>query len=276
MTNTTQAQKRLITSARLLRAYFEHKFTVSIELLTEAPSEPNPTDIPFTGVPEDYGLWGLRAGQELNAEQKVEVSEMCASILGGLERLEKKRAALEDLQTQMETVLEGESISNVIAFQRRPRTGLTVASDKKYILKLDCLIEGQSVEEIHRMAMELHSQSQRLIFLNYLELSDRQRGSITHLLELGPIHLFVPAVHELNALEQEMLRHLVLQDTLSRPLVMAGTTVSYSELLTAENIDRDLLTQLARAYIKLTRPFSEYKQQGLIHYFLDTLSSSPT
>ena len=73
-----------------------------------------------------------------------------------------------------------------------------------------------------------------------------------------------------------MLRHLVLQDTLSRPLVMAGTTVSYSELLTAENIDRDLLTQLARAYIKLTRPFSEYKQQGLIHYFLDTLSSSPT
>jgi hypothetical protein len=33
---------------------------------------------------------------------------------------------------------------------------------------------------------------------------------------------------------------------------------------------------LSRAYIKLTRPFAEYKEQGLIHYFLDSLSENPT
>ena len=34
--------------------------------------------------------------------------------------------------------------------------------------------------------------------------------------------------------------------------------------------------KLSRAYIKLTRPFREYKDQGLIHYFLDSLSQNPT
>lgn len=268
-----------MTSARLLRAYFEHKFTVEMELLTERPPAPMTTDIPFSKPAEEYGIWGLRSSKELNAEQRIEIADMCASILGGLESLERKRQALEDVQTHMERLLEGESVSNVIAFQRRSpplRSGLSIANDKRYSLRLDCLIEGKSVDEIHRMATELHAQSQRLIFLDYRELSDAQRTSLTHLLSLGPIHLFVPAVHDLSALEQEMLRHMTREDSLTRPLVMAGSILSYADLLSCKGIDAELVAHLARAYIKLTRPFSEYKQQGLIHYFLDTLSSSPT
>lgn len=66
------------------------------------------------------------------------------------------------------------------------------------------------------------------------------------------------------------------EESLTRPIVMAGTTLNYADLLAHKGIDIDLIAHLARAYIKLSRPFSEYKQQGLIHYFLDTLSSNPT
>jgi hypothetical protein len=240
---------------------------------------PSAADIPFSRPASEYGIWGLRSTKELNPEQRLEITDMCASILGGLENLERKRNALEDMQMKMERLLEGESVSNVIAFQRRSPTlksSLSLANDKRYSLRLDCLIEGKSVDEIHRMATELHSQSQRRIFLDYRELSELHRTSLTHLLSLGPIHLFIPTVHDLSPLEQEMLRHMTREDSLTRPLVMAGTILGYADLLSCKGIDAELVSHLARAYIKLTRPFSEYKQQGLIHYFLDTLSSSPT
>jgi len=88
--------------------------------------------------------------------------------------------------------------------------------------------------------------------------------------------LLVPDILQLGFLEQEILRSVLERDTAQRPLLMVGALHSYADLRDNPKIDRDFLTSLARAYIKLTRPFSEYKDQGLIHYFLDSLSQSPT
>ncbi len=280
MTNWMQAHRRLLTSARILKAFYESKLQMDVELLTEAPTPPLETDVSFAPSVTGYGIWGLRPSKPLAPGVHEEISDMCEGILGGLEEMDVKREALERMQMQMEKNLNGEIPSNVIVLHRKPavRAGrmLSSAPHKTYMLKLDCLIEAVTTSEVHKMAMELHSQGSRMAFVDYSELEPLQRQSLSHLMALGSITLYVPDILALNAYEQEIFRHLIQQTTLSRPLLMVGSVKPYSELRGEPAIDDEFLTLLARAYIKLTRPFSEYKEQGLIHYFLDSLSSNPT
>jgi len=276
MSNWIQAQRRLLKSARILKAYYESKLQMDVELLTEAPVPVLESDVGFSGSVTGYGLWGLRPSKPIPADIQAEIAQMCESILGGLEELETKRDALERLQQQMERALNGEMPSNVIALRRpQSRTGRSTP-EKMVRLKLDCLIEAVSTDEVKKMAMEIHSQSSRVAFVNYNDLDRKICQSISQLIGLGAITLYVPDIMELPLYEQEIFRHLMIHPALQRPLLMVGSVIPYSELRTKQNIDEEFLTLLARAYIKLTRPFSEYKEQGLIHYFLDSLSSDPT
>ncbi len=253
---------------------------MDVELLTEAPTPPLDTDVSFIPSVTGYGIWGLRPSKPVPPAVQAEISEMCESILGGLEDMDVKREALERMQIQMEKNLNGELPSNVIELHRKPLSRIShlpsSSSGKTYMLKLDCLIEASQTSEVHKMAMELHSQSSRMAFVDYSKLDLKQRQSISHLMGLGAISLYVPDIMTLTLYEQEIFRHLMQQNTLNRPLLMVGSVKTYSDLRGEARVDKEFLTLLARAYIKLTRPFSEYKEQGLIHYFLDSLSSNPT
>ncbi len=273
-------QSRLLKSVRIIKAFYESKLQAPLELLKEAPADLTERDLAFSGAVTAYGMWGLRSAKPLSNEIRTEMLAMFESVLGGLEELETKRQHLERMQLHLERALNGTTPDNVIAIRRKPlvahRGGATFETDRRYLLKLDCLIEGKNVEEIHKMAMELHTQGSRMAFLDYTKLEPAQRQSISQLLGMGAITLYIPNLLDVTPLEQEILRHVILQDTLQRPLLMVGTTMSYGDLRGEAKIDSELLVLLSRAYIKLTRPFSEYKEQGLIHYFLDTLSESPT
>lgn len=276
MANWIQAHRRLLTSARLLKAFYETKLNIELELLTEAPVPVLEGDLRFSESVAGYGLWGLRPARPLPDGTLTEIREMCDSILGGIGQLEEKREALERMQLQMERALNGDRPSNVIAFHRKPAAkSRSLNSERIFMLKLDCLIEASDTEEVRRMAMEIHAQSSRVAFVEHKDLDSNARQSITQLLNLGPITLFIPDILELSLFEQEILRHLLRQPVQQRPLLMVGCVIPYSELR-GRAVDEEFLTLLARAYIKLTRPFSEYKDQGLIHYFLDSLSSDPT
>lgn len=276
-----QEQNRLLKSVRIIKAFYESKLETPLELLNQAPTPVTEGDLAFTGAVTSYGVWGLRSNKPLSAELRQEMTEMCESLLGGLESLENKREQLERMQAQLEQALNGSTPDNVISLRRRtslaPSTSrLGSVPTRRFSLKRDCLMEGPNVDDLHKMATEIHEQGRRIAFINYSTLEIHQRQSISQLLGLGPITLYVPNILQLSLYEQEILRHVILQETAQRPLLMVGSPLSYSDLRGDERVDVNLLALLAKTYVKLTRPFSEYRDQGLIHYFLDSLSENPT
>jgi hypothetical protein len=238
MNEVIKARGRLLRQAKALKAYFDRKV------------KSNPLSII---APEE-------------ARRALE------SLLESAQQLEVDRDQIILLEQHLEMNRE-ENRSNVIPL-RRPRGPAfgTGANDKRWTLKLDCLIESPHVSEIHKMALELHSHSQRYAFLEFRDLDKNARKDLGELTSLGAISLFVPSILDLTSFEQEMLRQLILQDTLQRPLLMVGSTLPYAELRCEPGLHLDFLAVLSRAYIKLSRPFSEYKEKDLIHYFLDSLS----
>jgi hypothetical protein len=274
MTTETQEQGRLHRAARALKAYFEQKLKVAMELLAEAPDTLGAGDVRFSYNMSQHGLWGLRATEPLEDSHQTEIYQTFQSILGGVDHMEQRLTDSARLEGKLAETLE-ELPSNVIPL-RRVGTAYVPArrNDRRWILKLDCLIESKYVSEIHKMAMELHSHSGRYAFVEYRDLNPSQRKNVSELLSMGAISLFIPDILELTPEEQKTLLALMSVETVQRPLLMAGATIPYPELRCVAGVDLEFLARLARAYIKLSRPFREYKEQGLIHYFLDSMSEN--
>lgn len=193
------------------------------------------------------------------------------SLLESAQQLEVDRDQILLLEKHLEQSRE-EMPSNVIPIHRPRRRFVSGETEKRWTLKLDCLIESPHISEIHKMALELHSHSRRYAFIEFRDLDKNARRDLGELTSLGAITLFIPSILDLTSFEQEMLRQVILQETLERPLLMVGSTLPYSELRGEPGLNLDFLAVLSRAYIKLSRPFNEYKEKDLIHYFLDSLS----
>ncbi len=275
-TQTERARSRILRSARVLKAYFEHKLKQNLELLTEAPNEPLIDGVQFDLTVSGWGIWGLRASRPLDEGVQTEISTTFHGLLGAMDHLENKSFDLFRLQEKFEESLE-EPPANVLAFRRplaqtgRPWIAPT-SLKRRWVLRLDCLIQSQSVSDIHKMALELHTQSQRCAFVEYHSLDAASRLDVEQLMQLGAINLFVPNVLDISLREQEILRVLLEQETSRRPLLMVGATLPLPDLRGEPAIHLEFLLLLSRAYIKLSRPFAEYRDKGLIHYFLDSLA----
>lgn len=275
---TGVSSSRIMRSAKLLSAFFEHKLQTQLELLTEAPAEPVIEGMQFDLRLASIGIWGIRSGIPLGEKLQSEISATFHGLLGAMDDMEVARDALIRLEDRLQAAMS-DLPSNVIPLRRptgAPFKGISSVRDKRWILRLDCLIESPDPEDIHKMALELHSQSQRVGFLEYSSLDRTTRLNLSELLQLGSVTLFVPNILDLFLDEQRVLVDLVQQNSTFRPLLMVGAPIPYSDLRSEPQINLDLLALLSRAYIKLSRPFAEYKEQGLIHYFLDSLSQNPT
>lgn len=276
--NNDAQSLRLLKSARILRAYFEQKLQTSLELLTEAPIEPLKEGMQFDLHLNRFGIWGIRSHTPLSEKSQSEIAASFHGLLGAMNELESRRHELVDLEARILASVS-EIPSNVIPIRRglniRPKPFQAVR-DRRWILRIDCLIESERAQDIHKMAMELHSHSHRFAFLEYAALSRNCRLNLSELKQLGSVSLFIPNILDLSLEEQTVLAALVRENSLQRPLLMVGAPVAYSELRGEPQIHLEFLALLSRAYIKLTRPFAEYKDQGLIHYFLDSLSQNPT
>lgn len=269
---------RVMRSARVLTAYFEHKFKLSLELLSEAPKEPLNEGVQFDLEVGSWGIWGLRSSAPLTEKNQTEISASFHSLLGAMDNLEKRKHDLLRLQEKYEAAT-ADLPSNVIPLRSlrlsRP-TISSASSDKRWLVKQDCLIESHSLTDIHKMALELHSHSRRFIFMDYRDLDKNTRLNLSELSQLGRVTLYVGNILNLQMEEQEVLRQLATTDSADRPLLMVGANMTYSELRNEPAIHLEFLLLLSRAYIKLTRPFSEYRDKGLIHYFLDSLAQNPS
>lgn len=272
---TEAPRGRLLRSARVLRAYFEHRLNLKLELLTEAPTGPLDAGMQFDTRISQLGVWGLRSNAPIAEKQQSEISATFHGVLGALDNLEDRRRELVFIQERL-TLVPDELPSNVIPLRRSlaPKAGpFSSVRDKRWHLRLDCLIESSDTSEIHKMAFELHSQSERYAFVEYKDLDRNCRLNLSEMQELGVVSIFIPSILDLTGEEQRVLRELMQTDSSHRPLLMVGANVPYSDLRAEPTIDLEFLVLLSRAYIKLTRPFREYKEQGLIHFFLDSLST---
>jgi len=272
------ASSRALRSARVLKAYFEHKLNLELELLMEAPSEPLNEGMQFDLNVGSWGIWGLKSSAPLSDKMQSEISASFHSLLGAIDSSEKRQFELSRLQELYEKTTANLP-ENVIPLHRTKTTRIPAHSPKRkksWMLKQDCLIESKAVLDIHKMALELHDNASRPVFFNYHDLDKDVRLNLSELISLGAVNLFVPNILELSHQEQDVLRQLGNVPSDNRPLLMVGASTSFSQLRTEPAIHLDFLLHLSRAYIKLTRPFSDYRDQGLIHYFLDSLAQSPS
>src|SRR5437870_5145354 len=91
MTTLTQEQSRLHRAARTLKAYFERKLQVDLQLLSEPPEMVGSGDVRFSYNMSQYGLWGLRAPLPLEDAQQTEIYSTFHSILGAVDQMEQRR-----------------------------------------------------------------------------------------------------------------------------------------------------------------------------------------
>jgi hypothetical protein len=271
---------RAMRSARVLKAYFEHKLKLTLELLTDAPQEPLKEGMQFDLQVGSWGIWGLKSSGPLSEKVQSEISASFHSLLGAIDSSEKRQFDLSRLQEKYEMTIASLP-TNVIPLHRtrsatQPPAYSPTPRRKNWILKQDCLLESRNLADVHKMALELHEYSQRPIFVNYHDLDKETRLNLSELSGIGVVNLFVPNILDLSKDEQEVLWQMGISKIGNRPLLMVGASLSYSELRSEPAIHLEFILHLSRAYIKLTRPFTEYRDKGLIHYFLDSLAQSPS
>jgi hypothetical protein len=278
-TQVEAASGRMVKSAYVLKAYFEQRFKAPIELLNSKPDDaPESRCVAFHRELQALGLWGCQAAIDLSLQDKEEISHTFQTILGTMGRLDRQQSDVARLQQRLEDV-GGETPANVIPFRRTSdlrRNGLSTPSKSRRAIKHDCLIESAHVSDIHKLALELHTHSDRYAFLEFRDLNSRSRRSLADLASLGCVSLFLPDVMALQPDEQLVLKDLVQLDSATRPVLLAGSTVPFSDLRRESSVNNEFIMRLSQVYFKLTRPFLEYKREGLIQYFLDTLSEDPT
>ncbi len=281
--NTTELrvnhEDRVLRSSISLKTYFECQWAVSLDLLTEAPplSGALRFAVPFSGRLQKHGLWGVEASRELIPAETNELQLTFDTIIGGVFELKTRFESGVEIEAALDRLRE-DTPPNILPFRRRLKTsaGFDRITDKRWIFRSDCLIESNDPAEIRKMAFELHSHSNRYAFLNFDDINLADRTRVTSLMALGAVTLFISDVSELPENIQTALLILCTQPAIDRPLIMAGTGLTYADLRDLEFLNPTLIQQLSQVYIKLTRPVSSYRDEGLIHYFLDSLSESPS
>jgi len=273
-TSTGSAPSRVLRSARVLKSYFEHKLNLSLELLTEAPLLPLHHGMQFSLSLGHCGVWGLKASGPLAEKTQAEISSHFHGLLGAMDELERRQNELERLELNYRTALENLP-SNVILL-RKPRKLCALPPRRRWKMRLDCMIECKDAADLHKIALELYAQSQSLAFLNYRDLPADCRLAPSELEALGAVTLLVHDILVLTRDEQRALYQLTQVNSVERPWLIVGANLPFSGLPSEGAVDSDLLMALSRTYLKLTRPFAEYKRENLIHYFLDSLGQNPS
>lgn len=265
----------ILDSVKSLQRFFLRHMNAQLEAVwNTSPKDDSLEYITLNGV-SGIGLNGLKCNRQLSREERSEISETFEVILGGLIHLQERVHDLRRLEAHHVLHLTEEA-QNVVPLQKPQNhrgSGQTPRpKDNSWVLKLDCLIESPSHSEIAKMARELHDHSQRMAFVEFRDLEDKFRTYPSEFSGLGMITVFVPDIFSLTRQQQFCLSQVIRQDVAHRPLLMVGTHMPYSLLKSDEHIQQDFLQLISRAYLKLTKTVAHYKSEGLLHYFLDSLT----
>lgn len=142
---------------------------------------------------------------------------------------------------------------------------------------IPCLIECRSSYDLFRMASEIHYYSNRHAFINVHDLDSATFESIEEFKSIGPVSIFIPELSELpRRLQKLFMRYFESFRGKNDPQFIVGSGLSYSELLGSTLVENDLVQYLCVAYLKMTRPFEDYVNNGVIEFFYDSLVKGPS
>ncbi len=217
----------------------------------------------------------------LTPRERQELSEILDSVLAPfLSGISQS----EDLEILHERLLVQSRLENVIPIRSKARLrnmdsiSTSFQSPKRHSFQIPILIEAQSYSDISKMALEIHDNSERFAFVHFDELSDATRENSEEIANLRGMTVFISEICELDPKEQKALQaylDMPFSSRLEAPQIICGTVFSYSDLRQKTLIDGRLLRRVATAFLKMDRSFKEYKEMGVMKFFLQSLTLTP-
>lgn len=137
---------------------------------------------------------------------------------------------------------------------------------------IPCLIESKNPDDSLGMALEIHESSSRGTFLRIDQLANSVFTQ-NELSALNEVTLYIPEVSSLTLDQQRGLYQLLIArpESDKGPYVLSATTLPYPKLRHHPDLNKDLLSRLSTSFLRLARPLSEYRKEGTICFFIDTL-----
>jgi hypothetical protein len=182
--------------------------------------------------------------------------------LASLKRLEDKYILA--LQEEQDKVLSIQAANR--------RSGPSRPAARRFPLRVPCLIEAQSHGEIFRLAFELHLRSSKSVFLSWRDIDPSSRSKNRSIKELTACTIFIPDVTLVPLTEQKAIADVIADEEEEKPHFMGGTTMTYPRLKQTPGLLEEFIDGMSQAYLKVTKPVSHYKQEGLIRYFIESLT----
>lgn len=217
-------------------------------------------DQDFFPIFTDGELMGAlrRAGEKLSAEQLKEVMSLSHLILGETLSLLKKEAELVRHEVHMNSDNHLNGVVYISQFKKDRTLTLVppISIRERKFVSIPTLIEAKTSEEAFRFALDLHQDSGRFAFINYLDLDSSVRQNLHELTPLGEMTVYLPNPQDLEIREQERLKRYLFETTpqnSAEPAILwlSSITLPYAILLRSRSIDQQLLKHLSISYFRL-------------------------
>lgn len=135
------------------------------------------------------------------------------------------------------------------------------------------LIEAKNADDLFKMAHEIHTRSQRFLFIQLQDLDPSALATVNSLRSLGETTIYVKEVSELTFTQQaQIYAYYTSSRDKMGPQFVVGSTSSIGELKKNTQVMPELLSHLMIGYLRMTHPFKSYKDKDILEFFFDSLA----
>lgn len=222
----------------------------------------------------------LKLNRQLQPQDQLLLGQVSTLLSNEIVALTKRYLELVNLEKNIEMLVDGlrNHDSNVVSIERFKRGRTDQESNAhplpapKIYFAVTCFLEGSTQEDRHNLAFELHFASHRIAFIPFTDLEPRVRIDAAELRSLGPMTLFIPEISDLTTRDQiALLNYFRGPRSPQTPHVITSSRVPYAELCRQRKIPAELLENLATSLIRMTKPFDEYVQAGVVPHLYQSL-----
>ena len=219
------------------------------------------------------GDFQLSGDEKLSANDRLRLNQLVQLVFEATEKTREQLVLLSKIEDTLGRIHpESEDQANILSLDEARRKRLESSPSRPlYVHKTGrnfrapCLIESLLFRDIHKLALEIHDNSNSIAFLQVHDVNFDFNN-------LHRVTLFVPDICALNAdQQQKLLAFMKRRDVKEGPHIIAGTTLPYSELKLLDQLDKDFLHKLSAIYIRMTKPFEEYRRLDVLPYIFDSL-----
>lgn len=218
------------------------------------------------------GEYSLSGDENLNPVDRQRLAQLIQLVLDATEKSREQIALLTKIEETLDRIQPSNSRddSNILSLEdaRRKKFDLTrplYAHQTGRNFRAPCLIESLLFRDIHKLALEIHDHSNSIIFLQVHDVN-------FDFSNLHRVTLFIPDICALNSEQQLKLHKIMLSpDIKNGPHIIGGTTLPYAELKNVDHLHKEFLHRLSAIYIRMTKPFEEYRRLDVLPYIFDSL-----